>query len=1248
MVFNVTCQSIIYCVYFNIFCRRYLKFRYAIMILRLVYSFFFFSLVTGNQRLEDLTRAARTGDCQNKICVCQDQQDSNAGLPQASPIQSSSHRHVVAQFTETPPQVAEDRYGYPAQGMINASPVVHSTKTRIEKVERQLVPDDSLQIQRPVQYEEEKKEYGEKTICFTPSMVHKMIKAALEYVSQMPSDLNNIISKLDQESDRMSDQGYENAVKKPLYPLDSKTIFQMLDKPKSETRTNLILKYQLPSHKEPYCRDALEKLIELAYTAYMDLEQHPQCREYLYNFAGHQPEDRPKGHLDRPPIDMKSLIASILHQVDKRKPILDMAPEKDRYGDMELPEHGLPKPLLYNVPKIHEFNIPKKPQIVEYNAPDVSEFNIPKVKEYKINEYNVPGAHELYKPALNLPKNHAVTEKYDFIVPKVHDFTVTESHEYNVPKVQQYSITESHEYNVPKVQEYTITQNHEYNIPKVQEYSMTENREYNVPKVQEYPKMQEYTITENREYNVPKVQEYTITQNHEYNVPKVQEYTVTENREYNVPHVQGYTITQNHEFNVPKVHEYTITQSHEYNIPQIHKTIHETVEEVIPMQPEETITILIELLKNIDQPGSGNLLDRLMNIVQENQNNFHPRILKLLFALLNAQKQNNIYRFKDIIKSILDSQRNDWPLNDRLSDALLSYLTPDHTGNLDSRIIEIILELYKKPVRNDKYVEHILSLLRPVKEGNLETRIRDLILKLIHLYQHDLLHPNHVDTLLKLLKPSLTGNGHPIEADVTDLLTRWNDMGINPNQLDRLFAFLKPYANGHPDRRPIDIIHFLLTNGKTLGFHLDFILSFLLPENGVLDTRRIEVIHFLLKNISRYPKLTHILLTLLEKDAPGVLNSRFLDILLFLDNQRLLTPELVETLLDLLANDVTGQVDDNKVKTLFFQLAPFKHSNPKLILEVSNILNRDGMYNNIAEWVESIMNDIGVPNRDSNPSKLKVTEEIIQDNSNEYRNPTGGYQAQNGGQQMPDHDFMSIFKWLDSQGLITPDQGSNTDLVHKIMKILEVGERELGVVELTYMLKHEKPLIYQPVYYVKYRLPILSFISNMKNLLLENPHLNSDPMKLLQELIVVSNVTEVSPNLQGYPKEEILKLTFNDGDLVQAKILDEQNLSLNDQISYVHGLNSDISPEEILQLNRMNEAKYFPNLKEVKGVHPDQLTVKDVDKFIDVPTVHYKHVEMNPTLVGNTYKTKTVKTIITRVNQNQNTHNNNAQFMPQN
>lgn len=950
-------------------------------------------------------------------------------------------------------------------------------------------------------------------------MVHRMVKAALEYVSQIPSDINNVIDKIDQELNRMADPDSveEHYVKKPLYPLDSRTIYQMLNKKKTpESKINLILKYEMPSVQEPQCKEALEKLIEIAYNAYLELGKHPQCRDYLYKLASHQPEDRPKGHLEYEP-DLKSLIASILEQIDKYKP---KSPLEDRNSEYSDPEVDIPIPVV-PIPQTHEM-IPKNHDSYEINYP-------------KIHEINLPPGNGIFE--INIPNIH---KTYDTKLPKTHD-----NYGMNYPEVLE--DLEKNGVNIPNLLE-------AMNRPKVHK-----NYGTYVPNVHDKSQM-----------NTPKDQETNIPQVHE--IP-----------EYNIPHIQ--------DMSIPQVHE----------IPQTHESIPENM----PLRPEETVNILTKLLKNHDHPGNGNLFDRLKNIVQENPNHFHPRVFEILLNLLNAHKIKNIPRFNDIFLLLLDSQRHK-PWSEKTTEHILSYLKPDQTGNVDSRIVDIILNLYKNP--NEKHIEYVLSLLKSIKDGDFDSRYGDIILNLVKSHQNNLLQPKYIDILLKLLKPSRNGPVDTKEFDIVNHLSRWNELGLSPNHLDTLFTLLKPDNNGNIDKRAIDIIYLLFVQNKYLSpKDLEFILSFLYPENGILDTRRIDIIHFILNNAVLHPKPVNILINLLQENAPGVLNSRFLEILLLLNSNKLLSPELLETVIDLLKDELTGNLDENQLKKFFFQLAPLKQSNPKVVVDILTLLNQGGLHGNIDDWLDTTDDNAGIPNRDASSPSFNVLIEKL-DNlkgkldhpDQEYKTPDRGYETEN--------DVMSIFKWLDSQGILNPsDQGApNSDVVNKLLKVLDMGDRELGVVELTYMLKHERPLIYQPVYYVKYRLPILSFISNMKSLLVENPQLTADPMKLLQEMIVVSNVTEVSPNLQGYPKEEIMKLTVNDGDLVQAKILDEQNLSLNEQISYVHGLNTDITPEEILELNRINEAQYYPSLLQIKESPPEKMSVRKVDQIVQYPAFHYE------------------------------------------
>lgn len=1085
-------------------------------------------------------------------------------------------------------------------------------------------------------------------------MVHRMVKAALEYVSQIPSDsVGNIIDKLDQELNRMSDSDSpeEQLAKKPLYPLDSKNIFQMLDKPRAESRTNLILQYEMPGAQEPQCREALEKLIEIAYNAYLELEQQPQCREYLYRFASQHSEDRPKGHLEYGP-DLKSVIATILEQIEQNKaknspdyPHADYYSQLNGYEVPSIPElpiptiHEIVKPQIpqihdINIPQIHEVNIPQYHDITEIREikiPQIHEIKVPQIHEINIPQYHdITEIHDIQLPKIkmpyemNHPQYHDRTDILDIKIPNNHDIKFPQIHEHNVP--QYHDVTEIHDIKLPKIK---IPQIHDINIP--QYHDITEIRDIKIPQTYEinhpHPQYHDRTdildikIPNNHDIKFPQIHEipqyHDITEIHDIKLPKLK---IPQIPQINHPYhdrtnLLDIQIPQIHELNIPQYHditkirEYTIPQIQEipqileYNIPQINEYVDETGPSR-PLQPEETVKVIVEMLQNED---TSDLFDRLMRVIEENRPNFHPQVFEILLTLLTIRKERHVPRFRDLVIFLLDSERNkQWPWSETVTEHVLEYLLPDKNGHLDSKLVDIILNLYHSPT-NDNQIEFILSLLRPIKEGNIDSKIYEIILRLIKSYQNDILKPDQIEILLNILSPQ---SDNIIEIEVIDQLLKYKELGITPEHVDILLQILKPGPN-----RPqnINFILFLLKEVKhTMPYHLGELISFLFNGSGILDKRRIGLLYIIIHEYPHSPDKAEALLNLLK--IPSILDSRFVDIMMLLNSYNLLSVELFDTLLNLLNDEVNGQINDHRVKTLIMQLGPLKQSFPTLSVDILSLLSQGGYPgpDSVVEWIENAS-----PNHEEPYSNIKalldkvetLKDRLIHDNlgpDNEFRTTDDGFTVPGS----PDNDFFVIFKWLESQGLLNPDQGgANNDLVNKLLKILEMGERELGVVELTYMLKHEKPLVYQPVYYVKYRLPILSFISNMKSLLVENPHLTADPLKLLQELIVISNVTEVSPNLQGYPKDEILKLTFNDGDLVQAKILDEQNLNLNEQITYVHGLNADISPEEILQLNKINEAKYYPNVLHIKETFPEKVTVHEINKYVEYPPVHYQRTK---------------------------------------
>ncbi|CAG5027669.1 unnamed protein product [Parnassius apollo] len=121
-----------------------------------------------------------------------------------------------------------------------------------------------------------------------------------------------------------------------------------------------------------------------------------------------------------------------------------------------------------------------------------------------------------------------------------------------------------------------------------------------------------------------------------------------------------------------------------------------------------------------------------------------------------------------------------------------------------------------------------------------------------------------------------------------------------------------------------------------------------------------------------------------------------------------------------------------------------------------------------------------------------------------------------------------------------------------------------SVVELTYVLRQPNLVAYQPTYFVKYRLPYEYFIHNFRDLLQRKPHLRTEPDKLYQELLNSSNVAEVSPNLKGVGKQELLSLVTNNGALVKTEVVAVDEALLDKQLRAIQNINSKLTPTEIV------------------------------------------------------------------------------------
>ncbi|KAG6464447.1 hypothetical protein O3G_MSEX014521 [Manduca sexta] len=72
-----------------------------------------------------------------------------------------------------------------------------------------------------------------------------------------------------------------------------------------------------------------------------------------------------------------------------------------------------------------------------------------------------------------------------------------------------------------------------------------------------------------------------------------------------------------------------------------------------------------------------------------------------------------------------------------------------------------------------------------------------------------------------------------------------------------------------------------------------------------------------------------------------------------------------------------------------------------------------------------------------------------------------------------------------------------------VTNALKLDPSSASVIELTFVLKRATPLIYQPLYFVKFRIPYSTFLTNMNNLLLAKPHLK------IQSFEIVSGVNSL-------------------------------------------------------------------------------------------------------------------------------------------
>ncbi|XP_063835234.1 uncharacterized protein LOC135084389 [Ostrinia nubilalis] len=214
--------------------------------------------------------------------------------------------------------------------------------------------------------------------------------------------------------------------------------------------------------------------------------------------------------------------------------------------------------------------------------------------------------------------------------------------------------------------------------------------------------------------------------------------------------------------------------------------------------------------------------------------------------------------------------------------------------------------------------------------------------------------------------------------------------------------------------------------------------------------------------------------------------------------------------------------------------------------------------------------------------------------SNQFLELQTPYTNVNGPDGVPDQSLQDYLNHLQSDsagaysGNTKPDYEALLNNLQRWQTMsnankLPPSQNKANIIELTYVLKRPKPLIYRPIYYVKYRLPYETFLHNFQNLVLRKPGLRSEPEHLYQELIAASNISDISPGLRGFEKDEILKLVFGNGTLIGARVITVPDSVLNEQLEITKNLNADVAPEVIKELNsnlNLNETVIKSNLKD--------------------------------------------------------------------
>ncbi|XP_041985999.1 uncharacterized protein LOC121738175 isoform X2 [Aricia agestis] len=145
-----------------------------------------------------------------------------------------------------------------------------------------------------------------------------------------------------------------------------------------------------------------------------------------------------------------------------------------------------------------------------------------------------------------------------------------------------------------------------------------------------------------------------------------------------------------------------------------------------------------------------------------------------------------------------------------------------------------------------------------------------------------------------------------------------------------------------------------------------------------------------------------------------------------------------------------------------------------------------------------------------------------------------------------------------------------------VVNVKQIADHD-KIVEITYVLQQPKKVHYEPVYLIKYRLPLKVFEEHVYKLLLSKPFLKQDPNKLYQELLASLKLDNRFTQVTELRSKEINNMnneTENDNHVLTSKVKE-----IEDELKIIKELNANVSSSDLLSINNGTVENELKRLK---------------------------------------------------------------------